>query len=217
MRRSVLVGAMMLLGIVGTANADVLFDFEGGVQNWYRFGGGTLHFGPAPAEGSIGDGIVYVTDMNESLWGGALRSPDLPTAGIDMSQYTAFSADVQLSTDGLDPAYPGPGPDVELMLQLPGYLEWKATFSIPCDGQYYNLSSNIADLVPSNMATAPISQAQLQDPSLEMRVILRNIQRDAGAPAGKIRLRVDNVQAVPEPVSAVLLAAGGLVVLRRRR
>ncbi len=217
MRRSVLIGAMMLLGFVGTVNADVLFDFEGGVQSWYRFGGGTLHFGPAPAEGSIGDGIVYVTSLNETLWGGAVRSPNLPSVGIDMSQYTAFSADVQLSNDGLDPVYPGPGPDVELMLNLPGYLEWTATFSIPCDGQYYNLASNIADLVPSNLATSPITQAQLQDPSLQIRLILRNTQREAGAPAGKIRLRVDNVQGLPEPVSVVLLAAGGLVILRRRR
>ncbi len=218
MRRSVLVGmAVLSLALAGAAQADVLFDFETGVQGWYRFGGGTLHFGPAAGEGSSGDGIVYVTNLNESLWGGAVKSPDLPGVGIDMSQYTAFSADVQLSNDALDPVYPGPGPNVELMLNLPGYLEWTASYSLPVDGQYYTLSSTYADLVPSNAATAPITLAQLQDPSLEIRVLLRNTQRDAGAPSGKIRLRVDNVQAVPEPVAGLLLAVGGFALLRRGR
>jgi len=175
--------------------ADVLFDFEGSVQNWWRFGAGTVNFGLAAGLGSTGDGVYYITSLDPSLWGGAVKSPDLPSAGIDLSQYSGFSADVQLSTDGLSPVYPGPGPQVELMLQLPGYLEWAALFDIPADGQYRTIAANFADLIPQNTATLPITEAQLQDPSLEIRVLLRNLNRDAGDPTGQVRLRVDTVRA----------------------
>jgi hypothetical protein len=177
--------------------AEVLFDFEGSTQNWWRFGAGTLTFGRAVGLGSTGDGIYYVTNLEPNLWGGAVKSPDLPAAGIDLSQYSGFSADVQLSTDGLSPAYPGPGPQVELMLQLPGYFEWAALFDIPPDGQYRTVASDFADLIPQSSATMPITEAQLQDPSLEIRVLLRNLNRSPGDPTGKVRLRVDTVSARP--------------------
>jgi hypothetical protein len=218
---SAAVAVALVLGVTGPAQATVLFDFEGGTQTWWRFGPGTLDFGAAPTEGSQGagpDGIFYVTSLDENTWGGAVRSPDLPGFGIDMSQYTAFSADIQLSTDNLDPAYPGPV-QIELMLNLPGYLEWsKNVPSFPIDGAYHTVSSDFADLVPQNAAVAPITPAQLLDPSLEIRVIVRNVLRDPGDPAGKLRMRVDNVQGiVPEPATLGLLAIGGFTVLRRRR
>lgn len=179
------------------APADVLFDFEGSVQDWWRFGSGTISFGLASGAGSSGDGIFYVTSLDPSLYGGAVKSPDLPSVGIDLSDYTGFSADVQLSTNGLSPPYPGPGPQVELMLQLPGYYEWAALFDIPPDGQYRTVAADFADLIPQNTATLPITQAQLQDPSLEIRVLLRNLNRDSGDPSGKVRLRVDTVSGRP--------------------
>lgn len=210
--------AMLVVGAAGQARADVLFDFEGSVQSWFRFGPGTLDWGPSVGDGVGGsDAIRYITSLDETIWGGAVRSPNLGTVPIDLSQYTAFSADVQLSVDGLDPAYPGPGPNVELMLQLPGYFEWAKSVSLPADGNYYNISSTFADLTPQNVATEPITAAQLADPNLQIRVLLRNLNREPGAPTGKIRLRVDNVMAVPEPTSAALLALGGLALLRRRR
>lgn len=209
--------AMLVVGQVRTAQADVLYDFEGGVQSWFRFGPGTLDFGPAPGQGSSGDGIFYVTSLDETIYGGAVKSPDLQTDGYDMSDYTGFSADVQLSVDGLDPQYPGPGPNVELMFQLPGYLEWAAIESIPLDGSWNTISSDFADLIPQNTATLPITPAQLADPSLEIRVLLRNINRDPGDPSGKVRMRVDQVTAFPEPSSLALFALAGLALLRRRR
>ncbi len=213
--------AMLLMGTVGAARADLLFDFEGGVQGWYRFGGGTLDFGPAPGQGSQGagpDGIFYVTNLNETLYGGAVRSANQSTwpGGQRLTDYTGFSADVQLSLDGLTPAYPGPGPNVELMLQLPGYLEFAKIVSIPADGNYYTISSDFADLVPQNLATAPITEAQLGADNLQIRVLLRNLNREPGAVSGKIRLRVDNIQAFPEPASLSLLALGALALVRRR-
>lgn len=213
--------AMLLMGTVGAARADLLFDFEGSVQSWGRFGGGTLDFGLAAGGGSHGvgpDGIFYVTNLNDTLWGGAVRSPNQSTwpGGQRLSDYTGFSADVQLSIDGLDPAYPGPGPNVELMLQLPGYLEFAKIVSIPADGNYYTISSDFADLVPQNAATEPITQAQLSADNLQIRVLLRNLNREPEAVSGKIRLRVDNIQAIPEPASLMLLGLGALALLRRR-
>jgi len=218
---AVCIAAVALLAVgAGQAQATVLFDFEGdppGVDGWYRFGGGTLDFGHAPGLGSSGDGIFYVTDINETLWGGAVKSPDLPSVGIDLSTYTGFSADVQLSVDGLDPQYPGPGPQVELMLNLPGYLEWAAITVLPLDGSWQTISEDFANLTPQSAATDPITLEQLQNPSLEIRVILRNLNRDPGDPYGKVRMRMDTVTAFPEPTSLALLGLGGLALLRRRR
>jgi len=210
--------ALLAIGAVGTARADVvLYDFEGGTDLWWRFGGGTLDFGADPGNGSVGDGIYYVTSLDETLWGGAVRSPDLGDAGYDMSMFTGFRADVQLSVDGLDPAYPGPGPQVELMFQLPGYYEWAAHVDLPLDGTWHTISANFADLIPQNVATDPITPAELARPDLEIRVLLRNLNRDPGAVAGKVRMRVDEVAAFPEPASLSLLALGGAVLVRRRR
>jgi hypothetical protein len=225
MKNSLTIGlaalAILLVGTVGVARADLLFDFEGSVQNWSRFGGGTLDFGLAEGQGSQGagpDGIFYVTNLNYTLYGGAVRSPNQSTwpGGQRLTDYTGFSADVQLSVDGLDPAYPGPGPNVELMLQLPGYLEFAKIVSIPADGNYYTISSDFADLVPQNLATEPITQAQLGADNLQIRVLLRNLNRVEGDPSGKIRLRVDNIQAIPEPASLMLLGLGALALVRRR-
>lgn len=230
----VMLGAAMLVaGVAQSAHADLLFDFEGSVQQWSRFGGGTLDFGRAIGEGSHGvgpDGISYVTNIDYTLWGGAVRSGNQSTWGAvpgfawqpghtTLADYTSFSADVQLSVDGLDPAYPGPGPSVELMLSLPGYLEFAKSVSLPVDGAYHTISANFADLIPQNAATMPITSAQLANAGLQIRVLLRNNNRTEGDPSGKIRMRVDNVQAyyVPEPVSGLLLAMGGAVVLLRRR
>jgi len=228
---SLLLAAAMVVGAAGVAHADLLFDFEGSTQQWFRFGGGTLDFGLASGQGTHGagpDAISYVTNLDETLFGGAVRSGNQSTwatapgfawaPGVSsMADYTAFKADVQLSVDGLSPVYPGPGPNVELMLSLPGYMEYATSVSIPADGSYHTISSGFANLTPQNAATLPITAAQLADPNLQIRVVLRNLNRDPGAPSGKIRLRVDNVQAVPEPTSLALLALGGLAALRRRR
>lgn len=212
-----LVAVTLLVIGVGQAQATVLFDFETGVQGWYRFGNPTLDFGPT-TEGSVGNGLSYVAGFTDpTWWGGAVKSPDLPTVGIDMSQYSGFSADVQLSVDALDPVYTGTPPNVELMFQLPGYLEWAKVVSLPMDGNYYTISSSFADLVPQSSATAPITMAQLQDPSLEIRVVLRNQQAYVGGSTGKLRMRVDQVQGIPEPASIALLSLGGLALLRKRR
>jgi hypothetical protein len=215
-RRHTWLAAIVAVAALGTAQADVLFDFESGVQSWFRFGSGTLDFGPATGQGSVGNGIYYVTDLSPSIGFGAVRSPGLGTAGIDLSQYVGFSADVQLSTDNLSPAYPGPGPQIELMLQLPGYLEWVAT-ATPAYGPYTTISANFADLVPQASATQAITPEQLANPNLQIRVLLRNLERDPEDPSGKIRLRVDQVSAfVPEPASLALLALGGVALLKRR-
>jgi hypothetical protein len=137
--------------------------------------------------------------------------------GYDLSGYTGFSADVQLSVDGLDPAFPGPGPQVELMLQLPGYLEWAKIVTLPLDGSWHTISSDFEDLTPQNAATDPITQAQLGHEDLEIRVLLRDLHDGDPVPEGKVRMRVDQVQAFPEPTSLSLLALGGLALLRRRR
>ncbi len=209
--------AMLAICAVGETRADdVLFDFEGGTDAWWRFGGGTLDFGAAPGEGTVGDGIFYVTSLDETLWGGAVKSPDLPGAGVDMTQYTGFTMDVQLSTDGLDPVYPGPGPQIELMLQLPGYLEWAALYTAP-DEDYHTYQADYATMIPQSSATDPITPAQLADPSLEIRVVLRNLNRDPGDVSGKLRMRIDQVIGIPEPTSLGLLGLGGLALLRRRR
>ncbi|MBN1513477.1 MAG: PEP-CTERM sorting domain-containing protein [Phycisphaerae bacterium] len=208
--------AMLLVGTVGVARADLLYGFEGGVQSWGRFGNGTLDFGAAPGLGSVGDGIYYVLNLQPQWWGGAVKSPAQSTMGYDMSQYTGFSADVQLSVDGLDPAFPGPGPQVELMLRLPGYLEWAKIETLPLDGSWHTISSDFADLVPQSSATDPITQAQLQNPSLEIRVLLRDLHQGDPVPSGKVRMRVDQIAAFPEPASLALLALGALVLVRRR-
>lgn len=210
--------ALVAIGAGGAVRADtVLYDFEGGIDGWWRFGGGTLDFGADPGLGSVGDGLFYVTNIDESLWGGAVRSPDLGDDGYDMSEYTGFRADVQLSVDGLDPPYPGPGPQVELMFQLPGYYEWATHADLPLDGSWHTVSSDFADLIPQNAATDPITMEELARPDLEIRVLLRNLDREPGAPSGKVRMRVDEVTAFPEPAALTMLALGGVALLRRRR
>jgi hypothetical protein len=210
--------AMLVVVQVRTAQADVLYDFEGGVQGWYRFGSGTLGFGPAPGQGSSGDGIYYVLNLQPQWWGGAVRSYPIADDGYDLSGYTGFSADVQMSVDGLDPAFPGPGPNVELMLRLPGYMEWAVIEALPLDGSWHTMSSDFADLTPDGTyATAPITQAQLADPNLEIRVLLRDLHDGDPVPSGKVRMRVDTITAFPEPASLALLGLGGLALVRRRR
>ena len=79
---------------------------------------------------------------------------------------------------------------------LYGFASFQAAFS-PAEGQYRTVAADFAGLTPQNTATLPITEAQLRDPSPEIRVLLRNLNRDTGDPTGKARLRVDTVSARP--------------------
>lgn len=211
--KHMLVGLMVSFGLMtATAQTVLLYDFEvGGSSNgqgWGSFGVPTTDSGPTTQSTNGDYGRYHAFNMGLGSWGIVSRSPGAgdPTWGFgDLSGYIGFSADVKL-----DLSTPPTAVDtVELLLSI-GSDEWVSFHTLTSDFQ--TISANFADLVPQSTATDPITSAQLADPDLSIKLVMRR-----GGDAGRGTLRYDNIRAIiPEPGSLVLLASLGVLVLRRR-
>lgn len=212
-KRILSIGFVLTCGmLVSTAQAIQLFDFEvGGSSNgqgWGSFGVPTTDSG-ATTQHTTGDyGRFHAFNMGLGSWGIVDRSPTASDATYgfgDLSGYIGISADVKLTLNS-----PATAVDtVELLLAI-GSDEWASFHTLTTDFQ--TISADFADLIPQSTATDPITLAQLADPDLQIKLVIRR-----GDDVGRGALRYDNIQAyVPEPGALVMLVSVGLLALRRR-
>jgi hypothetical protein len=165
--------------------ADILFDFETGDQGWFSFGTGTIASG-ITASGSSGRGRFHTANFNDPgmTYGFGDKSAD----GVDMSPYTGMSIDARISSP--DPQAPFVGnPVIEFMLSI-GYLEWAEEFTL--SETYQTLAVDFADLTPQGTATQPVTPAQLNDPGMRIKLVMRK-----NSNTGKIELEYDQVKGFP--------------------
>lgn len=164
--------------------ADILFDFESGSQNWVSFGNGTVSSGLSA--GSVGQGRFHKADFGDPAmtYGFGDRSAN----GVNMSAYTGMGIDARLTSyDPLDP-FVG-DPQIEFMLSI-GYLEWASNLTLT--DTFQTFAVDFADLVPQSSATQPVTQAQLSDPGLRIKLIMRKASN-----TGKVMLEYDQVTGRP--------------------
>ncbi|UCG15976.1 MAG: hypothetical protein JSV19_11850 [Phycisphaerales bacterium] len=137
-----------------------------------------------------GPGPNNWSDSTDSVWGDVQGRPHLKIR-FGWLAPCLDGAGVPVTPEGLCADRDQDG-DADLY----DFTSFHAAFS-PADGLYRTAAADFAGLIPQNTATLPIAEAQLRDPGLEIRVLLRNLNRDTGDPTGKVRLRVDTVSARP--------------------
>jgi hypothetical protein len=162
-----------------------LFDFESGDQGWFSFGNGTTASGITPT-GSSGQGRFHTADFDDPTmtWGMGDKSAN----GVDMSPYTGMSIDARLTSPDAQDPFVG-SPVLEFMLSI-GYLEWAEEFTLT--ESYQTLSVDFANLVPQGTATQPVTPAQLGDPGMRIKLIMRKAGK-----SGKAKLEYDEVYGLP--------------------
>jgi hypothetical protein len=167
----------------------VLFDFESGAQGWISFGEGTTGNGLLPTGGSGGAGPqarYHRADFDTATM--TYGFGDASAVGQNLSSYTGMSIDMRLRNPV--PADPFVGtPEVEFMLSV-GYMEWAQPFTLT--DTYRTCAVDFADLTPQNTATQPITPAQLSDPGLRFKLIMRK-----GTNHGQVELDYDQVIGLP--------------------
>lgn len=164
--------------------AAVLFDFETGNQGWSSFGNGTISSGLTT--GSSGQGRFHRANFDDPTmtYGFGDRCAD----GIDMSAFSGMGIDARVVS--YDAAAPFVGtPELEFMLSI-GYLEWAK--KVILSDTYQTYTASFDELVPQGTATTPVSPAQLSDPGLRIKLIMRKAGK-----SGKVSLEYDNVVGIP--------------------
>ena len=172
---------------VETNPAVVLFDFETGDQGWFSFGFGTLDSGLLPLGGSAGSqGRFHKADFDDPTM--TFGFGDISST-VDMSPYTGMSIDMRLVE--FDSTAPFVGtPTVEFGLSI-GAAEWRSDQSLT--DTYQTFSVDFVNLVPDGFyATQPITAAQLSDPGLAIKLIMRKASN-----SGKVELDYDQVRGIP--------------------
>jgi hypothetical protein len=181
--------ALLQAAFVAPGPGAVLFDFESGSQGWFSFGGGTVSSGLLPSGGSGGagpQGRFHLADFSDAAmtWG----MGDVSAAGQDMSAYTAMSIDARLRSPVPQDPFVGT-PQMEFMLAS-GESEWAAPFLLT--DSYQTFTANFANLAPQGTATQPITPAQLSDPALQIKLVMRK-----NANAGQASLDYDQIMGIP--------------------
>jgi len=192
----------------------VLYEFETGdppaysAQGWFSFGVPTTDSGSTNQAAVGGYARFHSFNMNLGGWGIGDRSPSSsdPTWGFgDLNPYVGISAYVKLTLGNP----PTTIDTIELMLAI-GDAEWTSFHTLT--SEYQQISARFVDLIPQGTATEPITSAQLADPNLQIKLVMRR-----GSDTGRGVLRYDHICAwVPEPGALTLLAMVGLMGLRRR-
>lgn len=205
--------AMAVLAVSAFALGDtVLYEFESGgaysAQGWFSFGVPTTDSGQT-TQASVGTYARYHSfNMNLGGWGIGDRSPSASDATYgfgDLNPYVGISADVKYTLGSPPTAID----TIELLLAI-GDAEWTSFHTITTT--YQTISADFASLIPQGTATLPITSADLADPSLQIKLVMRR-----GADTGRGVLRYDHIVAyVPEPGALGLLALAGVAGLRRR-
>jgi hypothetical protein len=113
---------------------------------------------------------------------------DKSANGVDMSPYTGMSIDARLTSPDAQDPFVG-SPVLEFMLSI-GYLEWAEEFTLT--ESYQTLSVDFANLVPQGTATQPVTPAQLGDPGMRIKLIMRKAGK-----SGKAKLEYDEVYGLP--------------------
>jgi hypothetical protein len=178
--------ASFQLAFSPAVHSVVLFDFESGSQGWFSFGTGTTGNGLLPTGGSGGagpQGRYHRADFDAA--GMTYGVGDASAIGQNMSAYTGMSIDMRLRNHNPSDPFVG-SPVVEFMLSI-NTQEWAKQFTLT--DTYQTCAVNFADLVPQNTATLPITAAQLQDPNLCIKLIMRKASNH-----GQVELDYDQVR-----------------------
>lgn len=211
-----IVAVLLAVGVLA-AHADlietVLYEFESAgaysAQGWSAYGTGTTDSGSTTSAyvGTYARFHAFNMGATGVTWGVGDKSPlrSNATYGFpDLNAFLGLSAAVKLT-----PGSPATEiSTVELLLAI-GTDEWASVE--PLTTSYERVEARFTDLIPQGTALAPITAAQLADPNLQIKFVLRK-----GSDVGKGTLRYDHICAwTPEPGSLLLLVVG-LAGLRRR-
>ncbi len=157
-----LAAGMAALPSIGLADV-VLFDFESGAQGWGAFGPLTTDSGTA-AIGLFGQGRYHVADFDLSGWGIVSVSPP-----VDLSAFEGLRVAARLVNVPGYPAFSGT-PEMQMQLAI-GYATWSAPVLLSDTYQLFSVAFD--ELEPDGeVATAPITPAELADPELQIKLVM---------------------------------------------
>jgi hypothetical protein len=225
MKRVVLILAVGILLAPSVAAASIVAgqvdDFEDGtVQNWIGAfidpPGPPINVasgGPAGADdnylqvasiGGAGPGSKLATFNDNAQWAGDYLAAGVTAIQVDMKN---FSASLE---------------DLEMRLLIPfgagGNFTSTLSQTLPADGAWHTLTFGLT-----------VSDLTGVDGGTDLNLTLQNVTRilirhQSGPPTGVgvspsivAQMGMDNVTAIPEPATALLLGFGALVVGKRRR
>ena len=154
--------------------------------------------------GGAGAGSKLAT-FNPAQWSGDYIAAGVTAIQVDMKNFSVSGADLEM----------------RLLIPFGGGGDFTSTLSqtVPADGAWHTLTFGLtaADLVQVGGVGSDLNTTLQGVPRILLRHQPGTPTGVGSSPAIAAQLGIDNVLAIPEPATALLLGLGGLVLCKRRR